>query len=51
MVEPAVSEAEKLGFEQIIISSYNMKGLDLNNKSITLRPVKKIEDVFSLLFG
>ncbi len=50
-IEQRISEAEKLGFEQIIISSYNMKGLDVKNKSILLRPVKKIEDVFGLLFG
>ncbi len=50
-IEQRISEAEKLGFEQIIISSYNMKGLDIKSKSIILKPVKKIEDVFDLLFG
>ena len=50
-IEQRISESEKLGFEQIVISSYNMKGLDINSKSIKLRPVKKIEDVFNLLFG
>lgn len=51
-IDQRISEAEKLGFEQIVISKYNLKGLDLNRyKKIKVRPVAKVEEVFSLLFG
>lgn len=51
-IEQRISEAEKLGFETIIVSKYNLKGVDLNRyKRITVKPVAKVEEVFSLLFG
>jgi DNA repair protein RadA/Sms len=50
-IEQRIQEAEKLGFKQIIISKYNLKGLDLKNPKITITPVNKIENVFQLLFG
>ena len=50
-IEQRIHEAEKLGFEQIFISKFNLKGIDLKNPKITITPVKKIEDVFRLLFG
>lgn len=50
-IEQRISEAEKLGFERIFISNYNMKGLIIERYKIELTPVSKIEDVFSLLFG
>lgn len=50
-VESRISEAEKLGFEQIFISKYNMKGLEKKKSGIKITPVGKVEDVFRLLFG
>jgi len=50
-IDQRISEAEKLGFEHIFISKYNKKGLDLNNYSIKITMVGKIEEVFGLLFG
>jgi DNA repair protein RadA/Sms len=51
-VDQRISEAEKLGFEQIYISKYNLKGLDVSRyKQITVTAVSKVEDVFSKLFG
>jgi DNA repair protein RadA/Sms len=50
-IDQRISEAEKLGFEKIIISKYNQKGLDLSKTGIKIIPVKKIEEVFSYLFG
>lgn len=50
-VEQRISEAEKLGFERIMISSYNMKGLGIKNQKIKIIPVTKIEEAFSLIFG
>jgi len=50
-IDQRITEAEKLGFEQIIISKYNQKGLDIPKSGIKIIPVKKIEEVFSILFG
>jgi len=50
-IEQRISEAQKLGFNQIFISKFNKKGIDLKNPSIQIIPVSKIENVFSLLFG
>ncbi len=50
-VEQRILEAEKLGFTKIFISKYNMKGLNPKQFNIDINPVKKMEDVFSSLFG
>lgn len=50
-IEQRISEADKLGFEQIFISKYNLKGIDQKKLNIELVPVAKIEDVFNMLFG
>jgi DNA repair protein RadA/Sms len=50
-VEQRISEAEKLGFDQILISHYNTKGLNPSKYKIKISPVKKIEHAFSILFG
>jgi len=50
-VEQRISEAEKLGFEKIFISSYNLKGILKDKYQIEIIAVGKIEDVFSALFG
>jgi DNA repair protein RadA/Sms len=49
-VEARISEAEKLGFEQIFISAY-CKGVDPGKFSIQVKMVKRVEEVFSALFG
>lgn len=50
-IEQRISEAEKLGFNQIFISKNNMKGLDVKKFNIEIIPVSKIEEVFRQLFG
>ncbi len=50
-IEQRIMEAEKLGFEKIFISNYNLKGVSINKYKIELTAVSKIEDVFSTLFG
>lgn len=49
-VEARISEAEKLGFAKIFISSFN-KGLNTGKYSIKVVQVSKVEDVFRELFG
>jgi DNA repair protein RadA/Sms len=45
-IENRIAEAEKLGFKEIWISKYNLKGLNLDNYKIAVRPVGKLEEVF-----
>ncbi|MEZ2335130.1 DNA repair protein RadA [Mucilaginibacter sp. RCC_168] len=57
-VEQRIAEAQKLGFNQIFISKYNLpaagqdkKRMDLSRYDIDIKIVSSIEEVFSLLFG
>lgn len=57
-VEQRIAEAQKLGFEQIFISKYNIpqggndkKKMDLSRYKIDVKVVSNIEEVFGLLFG
>lgn len=50
-IEQRIFEAQKLGFEKIFISTYNLKGLNLKQLKIDVIAVSKMEDVFSKLFG
>ena len=57
-IEQRIAEAQKLGFEQIFISKYNMPSaskakskVDLSRFNIDIKPVGRIEEAFNLLFG
>lgn len=50
-IEQRISEAQKLGFEKIFISTFNKKGFDPKSYSIEIITVNKIEEVFNQLFG
>jgi DNA repair protein RadA/Sms len=50
-IESRILEAEKLGFSSIYISGYNLKNLDKKKYSIDVVPCKRIEEVYSHLFG
>ncbi len=57
-VEQRIAEAQKLGFERIFISKYNMpsaaqdkKRIDLSRYRVEIIMVANIEEVFELLFG
>ena len=50
-VEKRISEAEKLGFEKIFISGYNIKGLNPEDFKIEVKAVKQVGEVFADLFG
>ncbi|MEO6303394.1 MAG: DNA repair protein RadA [Bacteroidia bacterium] len=50
-IEQRISEAEKLGFNKIIVSSYNLKGINVNSYKIKILSAGKMEEVFSLIFG
>lgn len=50
-IEQRISEAEKLGFQKIIISSHNLKGINKKTFNIEIISATKIEEVFGLIFG
>jgi DNA repair protein RadA/Sms len=50
-LEQRIVEADKLGFEQVFVSKYNLKGIDQSKMGIKIIPVAKIEEVFRWLFG
>ena len=50
-IEQRISEAEKLGFQHIIIPKYNLSGLDRKKFNIELVPVRKVEEALRALFG
>ncbi|OYT16833.1 MAG: DNA repair protein RadA [Bacteroidetes bacterium 4572_77] len=49
-IEHRISEAEKLGFESIVISKYNSKSIT-KKQGIRVVAVSKIEEVFRFVFG
>ena len=49
-IEQRITEAEKLGFERIIISKFNQKSLPKSNK-IQVIAVNKVEEVFKHVFA
>jgi len=50
-IETRISEAEKLGFKEIFISSFAQENLELKKHKIDIRGFDKISQVFSKLFG
>ncbi len=49
-IEQRIAEAEKLGFEKIIVSKYNQKGLAKQKFNIEVITVGKVEEVYQLFF-
>lgn len=49
-IEQRIAEAEKMGFEKIIVSKYNQKGLGKQSFNIEVVPMGRIEELYSYLF-
>lgn len=49
-VEQRIAEAEKLGFEKIIVSKYNSKSLPKAKSNIEIVALGKVEELYQLLF-
>ena len=43
-IEQRIAEAEKLGFQHMIIPKYNLSGLNTKKFKIELHPVRKVEE-------
>ncbi|MEG1574955.1 MAG: S16 family serine protease, partial [Bacteroidales bacterium] len=50
-IEQRILEAEKLGFNRIIIPNNNLKGINKGKLSIEIIAVNKVEEAFRQLFG
>lgn len=50
-IEQRIEEAARLGFEEMFISKYNLKGLKLNNSKIKIYGLGKVEDLISSVFS
>lgn len=48
-IEQRIAEANRLGFEKIVVSKYNLKGIDLKKYNINVLPVHDIKNAFSHL--
>lgn len=49
-MDQRITEAEKMGFEEIIISKYN-KGIKQGDYGIKIHQVSKVEDAIRIIFG
>lgn len=47
-IEQRISEAEKLGFDKVFVSKFNK--ISKKNRGISVVPISKIEDLYTLLF-
>lgn len=49
-IDQRIAEAEKLGFEKIVVSKYNSKGLAKKNFKIEVITMSRVEEVYKYLF-
>ena len=49
-IEQRIAEAEKLGFEKIIVSKYNQKGLKNHKFNIEVVSMGRVDEVYQFLF-
>ncbi|TKK67713.1 DNA repair protein RadA [Ilyomonas limi] len=49
-IEQRIAEAEKLGFEKIIVSRYNKKGFDNKKFDIEVVSLSRVDEVYQYLF-
>jgi len=50
-IEQRIAEAQKLGFQKILIPSYNMKGINPGGCKIEIVPVRRVSEAVRELFG
>jgi len=49
-IEQRIAEAEKLGFEKIIVSKFNKKGFDKNQFKIEIVALTRVDELYRYLF-
>ena len=50
-IDQRIQEADRLGFEIMFISKYNLKGLDLTKYGLKVVAFAKVEELYERLFG
>ena len=50
-IEQRIAEAEKMGFEKIIVSKYNQKGLKNLKSNIEVITMGRVDELYQYLFG
>jgi len=50
-IDQRISEAEKLGFEEIYVSKFSVKSVDVNRLNIKVKSFSNLREVFSDLMG
>lgn len=50
-IESRIQEASKLGFTNMVLSKYNMKGISAAEGSLRLHPLGKVTELVTLLLG
>jgi len=50
-IEQRIAEAQKLGFQRILIPSYNLKGINSKQYKIEIVPVRRVAEAVRELFG
>ena len=49
-IDQRIAEADKLGFNRMFLSKYNLKGLNNKDLKIKLIPISKVEEIYKHLF-
>ena len=50
-IEQRIAEAQKLGFQRILIPSFNLKGINPKQYKIEIVPVRRVAEAVRELFG
>lgn len=49
-IDQRITEAEKLGFEKIVVSKHNLKNLNIKQTKIEIIPLGRVEELYKYLF-
>ncbi len=49
-IDQRIAEAEKLGFEKVVVSKHNLKSLNKNKANIEVVALGKVEELYKYLF-
>jgi len=50
-LEQRIQEADRMGFKEMYISKFNIKGIPFEKYNINITPIGKVEDLYELLFA
>jgi len=50
-LEQRIQEADRMGFKEMYVSKFNIKGIPFEKYNINITPIGKVEDLYELLFA